>query len=113
MQSAASASKFARCPSTLGVCEPLVAVQSRQPRQLFEVARRQVDHRRQLGTNRADSQQFVLRLRHLGGGHPLFYVPLALAIAYKLSEDAQVRNEIEALMAFLDTGLRSPHGGLL
>jgi hypothetical protein len=43
----------------------------------------------------------------------LFYVPLALAIAYKLSEDAQVRNEIEALMAFLDTGLRSPHGGLL
>jgi hypothetical protein len=64
---------LARCPSTLGVCEPLVAVQSRQPLQLLEVNRPQVDHRHQLCTNRADSQQFQLRLRHLGGGHPLFF----------------------------------------
>ena len=48
MQWAAYPPKFARCPSTLGVCEPLVAVQSRQPLQLLEVARRHVDHRHQL-----------------------------------------------------------------
>src|SRR5229473_293178 len=30
-------SKFARCPSTLGVCEPLVAVQSRQPPQGLQI----------------------------------------------------------------------------
>ena len=74
MLSATSASKFARCPSTLGVCEPLAAVQSRQPLQLLEVARRHVDHRHQLRANRANSQQFQLRLRHLGRRAQAFLV---------------------------------------
>jgi mannose/cellobiose epimerase-like protein (N-acyl-D-glucosamine 2-epimerase family) len=41
------------------------------------------------------------------------FVLLALATVYQLSRDAQVGNEIKSLVAFLDTGLRSPHGGFL
>ena len=41
------------------------------------------------------------------------FVLLALASAYQLSGDAQVRDEIDSLVAFLDTELRSPHGGFI
>lgn len=39
------------------------------------------------------------------------FVLLALAHVYELDQDAQVLAEIHALMDFLDTSLRSPHGG--
>ncbi|QPF82940.1 AGE family epimerase/isomerase [Bradyrhizobium genosp. L] len=39
------------------------------------------------------------------------FVLLALATVYGLDQDAQIRAEIDALLAFLDTQLRSPHGG--
>jgi mannose/cellobiose epimerase-like protein (N-acyl-D-glucosamine 2-epimerase family) len=39
------------------------------------------------------------------------FVLLALASVYALDRDAQVRSEIDALVSFLDTQLRSPHGG--
>jgi mannose/cellobiose epimerase-like protein (N-acyl-D-glucosamine 2-epimerase family) len=41
------------------------------------------------------------------------FVLLALASAYALENDAQIRAEIDALCHFLDTKLRSPHGGFL
>jgi mannose/cellobiose epimerase-like protein (N-acyl-D-glucosamine 2-epimerase family) len=41
------------------------------------------------------------------------FVLLALATVYTLDRDAQVRSEIDALISFLDTELRSPHGGFL
>lgn len=41
------------------------------------------------------------------------FVLLALATVYGLDRDAQVRTEIDALLTFLDTQLRSPHGGFL
>jgi len=41
------------------------------------------------------------------------FVLLALSTVYGLDRDAQVRSEIDALLAFLDTQLRSPHGGYL
>ncbi|MBR0694905.1 AGE family epimerase/isomerase [Bradyrhizobium lablabi] len=41
------------------------------------------------------------------------FVLFALAAAYGLDRDAQVRAEIDALLSFLDTQLRSPHGGFL
>lgn len=39
------------------------------------------------------------------------FVLLALATVYGLDRDAQVRAEIDALLSFLDRGLRSTHGG--
>ena len=41
------------------------------------------------------------------------FVLLALSTVYALDRDAQVRAEIDALLAFLDAHLRSPHGGVL
>jgi mannose/cellobiose epimerase-like protein (N-acyl-D-glucosamine 2-epimerase family) len=41
------------------------------------------------------------------------FLLLALATVYGLTRDAQVRAEIDALLAFVDTQLRSPHGGFL
>src|ERR1700733_13474623 len=41
------------------------------------------------------------------------FVLLALANVYALDRDAQVRSEIDGLLSFLDTQLRSPHGGFL
>jgi mannose-6-phosphate isomerase len=41
------------------------------------------------------------------------FVLLALANVYTLDRDAQVRAEIDSLCHFLDTQLRSPHGGFL
>lgn len=41
------------------------------------------------------------------------FVLLALASVYALDRDAQLRSEIDALLAFLDQQLRSPHGGFL
>jgi mannose-6-phosphate isomerase len=41
------------------------------------------------------------------------FVLLALASVYALDRDAQVRSEIDSLLSFLDTQLRSPHGGFL
>jgi mannose/cellobiose epimerase-like protein (N-acyl-D-glucosamine 2-epimerase family) len=41
------------------------------------------------------------------------FVLLALASVYALDRDAQVRTEIDALLVFLDTQLRSPNGGYL
>jgi mannose-6-phosphate isomerase len=41
------------------------------------------------------------------------FVLLALATVYALDRDVQVRAEIDALLSFIDSVLRSPHGGLL
>jgi mannose/cellobiose epimerase-like protein (N-acyl-D-glucosamine 2-epimerase family) len=41
------------------------------------------------------------------------FVLLALASVYALDRDAQIRAEIDALLLFLDTQLRSPNGGFL
>jgi mannose/cellobiose epimerase-like protein (N-acyl-D-glucosamine 2-epimerase family) len=41
------------------------------------------------------------------------FVLLALATVYALDRDAQVRAELDALLVFLDTQLRSPNGGFL
>ena len=41
------------------------------------------------------------------------FVLLALATVFQLSRDAQVGVEIKSLVAFLDSDLRSPHGGFL
>jgi mannose/cellobiose epimerase-like protein (N-acyl-D-glucosamine 2-epimerase family) len=40
------------------------------------------------------------------------FILLALATVYALDRDAQVRAEIDALLSFVDAGLRSPNGGL-
>lgn len=40
------------------------------------------------------------------------FVLLALATVYGLDRDAQIRTEIDLLCHFLDTQLRSPHGGV-
>ncbi|MFT4116913.1 AGE family epimerase/isomerase [Bradyrhizobium sp.] len=40
------------------------------------------------------------------------FILFALAAVYSLDQDAQVRAEIDALLAFLDGSLRSPHGGV-
>ncbi|WP_439409379.1 AGE family epimerase/isomerase [Bradyrhizobium sp. DASA03076] len=40
------------------------------------------------------------------------FILFALATVYSLDQDAQVRAEIDALLAFLDGHLRSPHGGV-
>ncbi|UPK38633.1 AGE family epimerase/isomerase [Bradyrhizobium sp. 186] len=40
------------------------------------------------------------------------FILFALATVYALDKDAQVRAEIDALLAFLDGHLRSPHGGV-
>ena len=39
------------------------------------------------------------------------FVLLALAALYQLDQDAQIRSEIDSLMGFFDTELRSPDGG--
>src|SRR6185436_9304316 len=41
------------------------------------------------------------------------FVLLALSTLYQLSNDAQVEGEIKSLLAFIDCGLRSPHGGFI
>jgi mannose/cellobiose epimerase-like protein (N-acyl-D-glucosamine 2-epimerase family) len=41
------------------------------------------------------------------------FVLLALSSVYALGRDAQVRSEIDALCSYLDSQLRSPHGGFL
>ena len=41
------------------------------------------------------------------------FILLALATVYALDRDAQVRAEIDDLLVFLDTQLRSPNGGFL
>jgi mannose/cellobiose epimerase-like protein (N-acyl-D-glucosamine 2-epimerase family) len=41
------------------------------------------------------------------------FVLLALSTVFLLSKDAQVRNEIESLLAFIDRDLRSPNGGFI
>jgi mannose/cellobiose epimerase-like protein (N-acyl-D-glucosamine 2-epimerase family) len=41
------------------------------------------------------------------------FVLLALATTYELAGDAQIREELDSLVAFLDSGLRSPHGGFI
>lgn len=40
------------------------------------------------------------------------FILFALATVYALDKDAQVRAEIDAVLAFLDGHLRSPHGGV-
>jgi len=41
------------------------------------------------------------------------FVLLAFATVYNLDRDAQIRAEIDALLAFMDAELRSPHGGFV
>ena len=63
---------------------------------------------------------FVHRLAHDGSvldarrdSYDHAFVLLALSTVYALDRDAQVRAEIDALCAYLDSQLRSPHGGVL
>jgi mannose/cellobiose epimerase-like protein (N-acyl-D-glucosamine 2-epimerase family) len=41
------------------------------------------------------------------------FVLLALSTLYQLTRDAQVRAELDSLVAFIDRDLRSPHGGFI
>jgi mannose/cellobiose epimerase-like protein (N-acyl-D-glucosamine 2-epimerase family) len=41
------------------------------------------------------------------------FVLLAMATLYELSGDASLRGEMDSLLAFLDSKLRSPHGGFI
>jgi mannose/cellobiose epimerase-like protein (N-acyl-D-glucosamine 2-epimerase family) len=41
------------------------------------------------------------------------FVLLALSTVYQLGRDAQVRAELDSLVAFIDRDLRSPHGGFI
>ena len=41
------------------------------------------------------------------------FVLLALSTVFQLGRDAQVRSEIESLLAFIDRDLRSPNGGFI
>jgi mannose/cellobiose epimerase-like protein (N-acyl-D-glucosamine 2-epimerase family) len=41
------------------------------------------------------------------------FVLLALSTVYQLNGDAQVRAELDSLVAFIDRDLRSPHGGFI
>ena len=41
------------------------------------------------------------------------FVLLALATVFQFDRDAQVRGEIESVLTFLDTKLKSPHGGYI
>jgi mannose/cellobiose epimerase-like protein (N-acyl-D-glucosamine 2-epimerase family) len=41
------------------------------------------------------------------------FVLLALSAVFQLSKDAQVRDEISSLLAFIDRDLRSPNGGFI
>jgi mannose/cellobiose epimerase-like protein (N-acyl-D-glucosamine 2-epimerase family) len=41
------------------------------------------------------------------------FVLLALATVYRLTSDAQIRAELNSLVAFIDRDLRSPHGGFI
>lgn len=41
------------------------------------------------------------------------FVLLALSAVFQLTNDAQVRDEINSLLSFLDASLRSPHGGFI
>jgi mannose/cellobiose epimerase-like protein (N-acyl-D-glucosamine 2-epimerase family) len=41
------------------------------------------------------------------------FVLLAISTVYRLSRDAQVRAELNSQMTFIDTDLRSPHGGFI
>jgi len=59
--------------------------------------------------HRLDAAGAVLDARRDTYDHA--FVLLALATVYSLDRDAQVRSEIDAALSFVDTRLRSPHGG--
>lgn len=59
--------------------------------------------------HRLDADGAVLDPRRDSYDHA--FVLLALAAAYSLDRDAQLRAEIDATLSFVDTRLRSPHGG--
>jgi len=59
--------------------------------------------------HRLDADGAVLDARRDSYDHA--FVLLALATVYSLDRDAQVRSEIDAALSFVDTRLRSPHGG--
>ncbi|KAH2824749.1 hypothetical protein KXV85_000450, partial [Aspergillus fumigatus] len=59
--------------------------------------------------HRLDADGAVLDARRDTYDHA--FVLLALATVYSLDRDAQVRSEIDAALSFVDSRLRSPHGG--
>jgi mannose-6-phosphate isomerase len=59
--------------------------------------------------HRLDADGAVLDARRDTYDHA--FVLLALATVYALDGDAQIRAEIDAALSFVDTRLRSPHGG--
>jgi len=59
--------------------------------------------------HRLDADGAVLDARRDTYDHA--FVLLALATVYSLDRDAQVRSEIDAALSFVDTKLRSTHGG--
>lgn len=59
--------------------------------------------------HRLDADGAVLDKRRDSYDHA--FVLLALATVYSLDRDAQVRSEIDSALSFVDTRLRSPHGG--
>ena len=59
--------------------------------------------------HRLDADGAVLDRRRDTYDHA--FVLLALATVYSLDRDAQVRSEIDSALSFVDSRLRSPHGG--
>jgi mannose/cellobiose epimerase-like protein (N-acyl-D-glucosamine 2-epimerase family) len=85
-----------------------------------EIALKALDHLLAKAKSPDGQPGFVHTLAHDGGvldplrdTYDQAFVLLALSSVYALDRDAQVRAEIDALVAFLDARLRSPHGGFL
>lgn len=83
-----------------------------------EIAMKALDHLLARAKSPDGQPGFVHTLAHDGSVlDPLrdtydhAFVLLALSSVYELDRDAQVRAEIDALVAFLGARLRSPHGG--
>jgi mannose/cellobiose epimerase-like protein (N-acyl-D-glucosamine 2-epimerase family) len=85
-----------------------------------EIALRGLEHLLSKAKSPDGRPGFVHRLSHDGSvldprrdTYDHAFVLLALSSVYALQRDAQVRAEIDALCAYLDSALRSPHGGFL
>ncbi len=85
-----------------------------------EIALKALDHLLAKAKSPDGQPGFVHTLAHDGSvldplrdTYDQAFVLLALSSVYALDRDAQVRAEIDALVAFLDARLRSPHGGFL
>jgi mannose/cellobiose epimerase-like protein (N-acyl-D-glucosamine 2-epimerase family) len=85
-----------------------------------EIALKALDHLLTKARSPDGTPGFVHTLAHDGSvldsrrdSYDHAFVLLALSTVYALDRDAQVRAEIDALCGYLDSQLRSPHGGVL